>query len=448
MIATSNFMRKAVTTILVAVVVGGAMLTFNVVAQTSQAVNTSSRSHDLRPTHGTINVLLGNKNGLVVVTDSRLSDESGRPLRQRAEKLFRLNDRTVCSIAGWYSDPGPAVRANGASNANYPIQFAVPDVMETITPALNLGGRDVQGEFDVVSRLFGAILMEVARIDAMAGYHPASPSSLQITVAGYETDGALKIVLADLAPEIQDGQVAQYNLVNQRSIDVPGPAGFIAEFRGIPDTANAIMNGTDASVVTDPILAYFKSSIESGATKSLSLNDLKQIAGAIEWQTSEEYPNKVGGLLQTAVLSNGHVSEFDEPVSPTYDIPRSEFIFMSGPHLTDIAHSTPSVIGIRLGVPAIVFLKGTTLTNVIQPLDNLIVFESNFVHCHLAYSGSPRTMFDKSNSLTDTDLILLPGADANSPFIRQIKQDFPALRIIDHTDSDMTATGALMDVSG
>jgi hypothetical protein len=318
--------------------------------------------------------------------------------------------------------------------------------MQTITASLKDSGRDIQGQFDVVSRLFAAILLEVANVDAIAGY-PPSRSPLQITVAGYEKDGELKIVLADLIPEFREGRVAQYNVENQRSVNSLGSTGFVAEFRGIPDTANAILNGTDASVRTDRTLAYFKRSVDSRTAESLSLDDLKQIAGAVEWQTSLAFPNEVGGPLQTAVLSNGHVSEFDEPVSPAYNIPRSEFIFMNGAgHITDLGHHSPSAIGIRLRTAAIVFLNGTTFTNVIQPLDNLIVVEGTFAHCHLVYLGSPRTMFDKSNSLVDTDLILLPGADPNSQFIKQIKHDFPTLQVIDHTGSNMTATGAVMDV--
>lgn len=396
--------------------------------------------------HGTINVLLGNSHGLVVVTDSRLSDEHGRPFARGAQKLFRLDDRTVCSIAGWYSDRGPAIRADIAGAPSYPIELAVPDIMQNITAGLGRGGRDIEQELDVVSGLFGSVLSEVAFVDQQLGQRPSS-SPFQITIAGYEEDGKLKIATEDLIPEVQDGRLIQYNHSNRSVVDVPGPAGFVARFRGITSAADAIMNLTDPSISEDPVLSYFRSVKTGGRLNSLDVTDLKQIAGAIEWRTSEQFVGVVGGLLQTAVLSGGRVSEFDEPVRTTYQIPRSVFFEWNGSGtIVDQGHNTPTAIGLRLRVPAIVFMRGPTFSNVIQPLDNLILFGATFTHCHLVYLGSPRSVFDRSNTIVDSDLILLPGADPNSNFVQQIKRDFPTLHIVDHTGSNMTASGAVIDV--
>src|SRR5271168_5299533 len=74
----------------------------------SLAIGRSPNSHPtLRPSfHGTINILLANKNGLVAVTDSRLSSK-GRAAGS-AQKLFQLDDKTICTIAGAYLVPGPS----------------------------------------------------------------------------------------------------------------------------------------------------------------------------------------------------------------------------------------------------------------------------------------------------------------------------------------------------
>jgi Proteasome subunit len=58
-------------------------------------------------THGTINLLLANKNGTVLITDSRISNGNYQRISDHAQKLFQLDDKTVCSIANFYSDPGP-----------------------------------------------------------------------------------------------------------------------------------------------------------------------------------------------------------------------------------------------------------------------------------------------------------------------------------------------------
>jgi len=52
--------------------------------------------------HGTVNILLANKNGLVAVTDSMLTFSNGshQPI---GRKLFKIDDRTICTIAGSYT---------------------------------------------------------------------------------------------------------------------------------------------------------------------------------------------------------------------------------------------------------------------------------------------------------------------------------------------------------
>jgi len=58
---------------------------------------------------GTLNVVLANKNGAVILTESMLSDESGPVPIPRPEtpgqKLFQLDDKTICAIAGFASVP-------------------------------------------------------------------------------------------------------------------------------------------------------------------------------------------------------------------------------------------------------------------------------------------------------------------------------------------------------
>src|SRR5437773_8729278 len=65
--------------------------------------------------HGTINVALGNKNGIVVLTDSMLTT-GDHQLPNPGEKLFKLDDHTVCAIAGFVSAPGPARDLNTSTS--------------------------------------------------------------------------------------------------------------------------------------------------------------------------------------------------------------------------------------------------------------------------------------------------------------------------------------------
>jgi hypothetical protein len=55
--------------------------------------------------HGTINVVLANKNGIVVLTDSMLTAGLNKQLQTPGKKLFRLDDHSVCAIAGIIASP-------------------------------------------------------------------------------------------------------------------------------------------------------------------------------------------------------------------------------------------------------------------------------------------------------------------------------------------------------
>jgi hypothetical protein len=56
---------------------------------------------------GTVNIVLANSDGIVAVTDSNQTfrDLSGRPFTapHPGKKLFRIDDKTVCTIAGFGS---------------------------------------------------------------------------------------------------------------------------------------------------------------------------------------------------------------------------------------------------------------------------------------------------------------------------------------------------------
>ena len=66
--------------------------------------------------HGTVNIALGNKYGWVVLTDSMVTS-GDHQLPQPAQKLFRLDDETVCAIAGFGSASSPSVPDLNTSSA-------------------------------------------------------------------------------------------------------------------------------------------------------------------------------------------------------------------------------------------------------------------------------------------------------------------------------------------
>ena len=88
----------------------------------SQSLKTTQSPH----LGGTVNIFLANGNGLVAVTDSLLSHDNV-PVRF-AQKLFKVDDHTICAIAGWYSSGGPTI-----DGIHHPAYEAIPKVINLLT---------------------------------------------------------------------------------------------------------------------------------------------------------------------------------------------------------------------------------------------------------------------------------------------------------------------------
>jgi len=74
---------------------------------------------DNRSLHGTVNIILANRNGIVAVTDSRLSSTASKPNQPHyvGQKLFKLDEHTICTIAGSYSFQGVTLSGNESVGA-------------------------------------------------------------------------------------------------------------------------------------------------------------------------------------------------------------------------------------------------------------------------------------------------------------------------------------------
>jgi hypothetical protein len=206
---------------------------------------------------------------------------------------------------------------------------------------------------------------------------------------------------------------------------------FFSVFRGIDSIAKAIFDGSYPKMYekeTYPYLGYFRDSIDRHEGQSLSIPQLEIFAREIALQTAQQFPGFVGGKIQTAVLSDGHVSEFHQPLSndsPLQGYSLDEFDNVSSDSGNGLLRIAPGSIAF--------VTNGHDRNGTDQPLDNIFFFRSDFSHVRFTYSGSPRSMFDRSNTVVESSLVLLPGADPGSNFVRQIKADFPQLNIIDQT---------------
>lgn len=111
--------------------------------------------------HGTINVALANKNGLVVLTDSVLTDGSGHQLPESGEKLFKLDDRTVCSIAGFVSATAPISDLSANTSAI---------IHEYVSQSARQGPQSIKERLRALSFLLNLHLSAIANVRDAGGY--------------------------------------------------------------------------------------------------------------------------------------------------------------------------------------------------------------------------------------------------------------------------------------
>jgi hypothetical protein len=258
------------------------------------------------PMNGTVNIILANKQGLVAVTDSLLSDDRGA--RAIGKKLFQLDASTICTIAGWYSDPGPLEDDNKYPR---PASAVLPDVINLYHYS-DLRRATLEQKMERLSSLFTDTLDVVAQIDKATG-SPTNPYPLELTLAGFDAGHLLRIIEVDLVLN-QVGTKWQYEQKNYTVIEVTNK--LVSVVRGIKDVAQPILDNPKPDHRSDPILQHYSEAMASDNGESLSLDDMKLIAKRLEALTADKFNRKVGGERQVALLTNGAVLQpIEQPPS-------------------------------------------------------------------------------------------------------------------------------------
>jgi hypothetical protein len=151
------------------------------------AVSEDSAAPEVAPSlHGTINVVVANDRGIVALTDSMLTqisqNEKGvrtsRKLSTAGQKLFRLDDRTVCTFADFASTETrhlPRFLNNTSA-----IIGRYEDKMKGSRPLL------VSEKLEELEDLFTYYLTGVANLVGQG-------NSFELLIAGYDPDGTPEV---------------------------------------------------------------------------------------------------------------------------------------------------------------------------------------------------------------------------------------------------------------
>jgi hypothetical protein len=367
---------------------------------------------------GTINVLVANDQGIVVLTDSMLTetglDASGiltsRQSLTPGQKLFQIDGQTVCAFAGFaWADTSPL-----SDFLN-----SVPDIMGRFQDRLRRtpGALSVSDKLELLEGIFTYYLTGIVNIrDGDGDYR------FELLLAGYDPDGTPEIgrlVLGTAQEPTFVGPLVR-SITKERSIFPIAHRQMIC-VNGIKDVALEMLRGTNAWR-TDPGIGPCEESTSD--QKLLSIEQMKALAISLKQHTTDRY-KEVGGPNQIAVLANGHVqSPIEQPVF-------EKKVVLSGFRFVIISTAGFDNSGIP-GPP-----QGRAVTaqglfglyfrnefiHVRQELDNAYYGRNMFKDCVLMYSGG-KTQFEKTNQVINSDLEIAAGVPLDAPEVKKLVNDF------------------------
>jgi len=366
--------------------------------------------------HGTINIALGNKNGLVVLTDSMVTstDATGahHQLPTPGQKLFKLDDRTICSVAGFAAAPAVSTRFT-ASDLNTSTSAIIHEYVRQSAPQSR---QSIAEKLRALAFLFEMHLAMIANVrDAAGSPTPIDAYRFQFIVAGYDIDDKPKIGRIALRMKNNNGSfISEIEDVSLLNVEEE----LVAQLTGMPDVAAQILQHPESKPQDAAIKLYATSLTESGG-RSLTLEQMEELAKRLAYYTSKAH-EEVGGPNQVAILQKSQTVKIDQPTFP--ELPRPLFRFS----LVVDSHFSYSSVVFAKGSPA-VFVR-CSWVGMQHDLDGHYYIGSEFTKSVLIYDGGDVNLGD-TNRVTDSVLLLGPHAILENEAVRRLTGTFSSLRV-------------------
>jgi len=373
--------------------------------------------------HGTINILLANKNGMVLVTDSRGTDVVNGEHYDNSPKLFQIDDSTVCSIAGFGTDSGPSndVRLEAAG--------VVRDFRE------NLAQSNIRLTFDRKLQTLGfEIINELQRLSIEYGHSNRKAATdhyeLQLLMAGYDLDGFAKLAKAvisvktnyrgDTSPEVK--------VIGPQIESIHGSLLFLTA--GVDDSVEARLTYPDTFPAEKALQAYSIAK-KTDTTSTLSIDQLEELADYLEQDAAKTAPLSwgipvVGGSIQKAILHNGGV-RLSLPPNLRLSAKPNHFAMLDDVTYHNFGTSLPYYFG-----TSTVIVNGD-FVNTGWRLDQSLIYGGRCDHCYLYFDGG-HVFVDSSVVISSSYLVVGPHVTADNVEIKRLRETFPELKVISYTD--------------
>jgi hypothetical protein len=363
--------------------------------------------------HGTVNVVLANPQGMVIAADSLLSSH-GIPSPEPGQKLFQLDDYTVCTIAGFYSskEPNPDLSLEVRS-----ILYAFRDDIKK-SPGLT-----VHEKTQALSFYLSELLERLASLHEAKGPSAFLPLELrtpEFLIAGYNPDGSAEIGKVALLVHAT-AEASSTEVLEASSVSVPSDA-LVWKTAGLSDAAESVLHGREAPELelSDKAMDMFYASESSDRGVLLSTRQMNQIALRVVYYSSKKHPTVIGGDPQVAIMEKGRVvavqqHNFDDPPPPLSHTPLFLRVNYSVTNLTSTYR------------PFAWYAKGlfirSSFKHMSQTLDSSFFAKNIFDDCDLFYDGG-HLDFDQNNEVGNSSLFLGPNVSRNSPEVAFLLQHF------------------------
>ena len=364
---------------------------------------------------GTVNVVLANSHGIVVLTDSKgtIKNSAGqRPSAQDSQKLIRLDDRSVCAIAGF-----------GSARVGSSLQFGV-DVMGILTNFRDqLSSKKSQLSFHeklrTISFLLQAELRGLANIEEVVAPQKIRDDKLTFSMflVGYDSDGKPRIgtLILRAAPNVVIGGKTQWEISDRVQLtEIGGDLQY--DLAGMWDVGSDIFTRPQLHTQNPVGWKLWESAADHGA--SLQINDLVEIAKFISAETHTKYPDQVGGQDQIAIFQDGGITKFEQQSFPTAPKPMQFLLLM------DIPIVFAAGVGIQTpkGVP-IIWIRCTIDGYVYLPIDGNFYLGNEIRNSYVTYDGGPM-FFDPSNKVVNSRIEIGFPIGSNEAIKRYLVQNF------------------------
>jgi 20S proteasome alpha/beta subunit len=372
---------------------------------------------------GTVNIVLGNAHGIVALTDSRQTSMSDLNHQfPPAQKLFRLDDQTICTIAGFGSVTLP--------------QF--PDFFSSAAGIIDRYAAELRnkpGPHSFREKLTSLAFLAEFYLNGIENLQTLSPAQVpgygfEFTLAGYDVDGTPKIAKAIVSTQIINGS---YDTTHSLSPETAVGHELTHETAGIGSFVAENILEHPQQLADEKEIGKYAATWVTDRGSSLTTSEMQALASSLAHHAAivdriamlnnafnPHFIELVGGKDQVAVLEKGGIEEVEQQTFPPRPLNMTNFNISSGFDFHGEAMIKPASGAIMLYVNDR-FVEGTFT------LDQGYFYGDKFEKATLTYDGGVSGF--EHNEIVDCGLIIGPHADRRSAFVRDLVASHPWKRV-------------------